>query len=264
MDTRFWGPSGWKLLHLICADSSTTGKAPFFETIPYILPCKYCRASLTDYYREHPFNNAKDLTKWIYTIHDCVNTKLKKQGLNPSLSPPFAQVKKTYEDLLKSPWEEQLALLWDFLFAVAYHHPKEKVLYAEPMPECPKDVHSCNDTCEKNKWNVLPLKDRTEWFSKFWACLPAALPRELATNWRKQQRKTPPTLSSRSNALVWLWRMRCGLDTDFKDPYTSICKKIATYSSDCGTKKKGVTCRRSYNKALRSRSNRTQKRRHTL
>jgi hypothetical protein len=38
--------------------------------------------------------------------------------------------------------------------------------------------------------------------------------------------------------------MRCGLDTDFKDPYTSICKKIATYSSDCGKKKQAITCRK--------------------
>jgi hypothetical protein len=284
MDTRFWGPSGWKLLHLLCASyeysaESAISYARFFETIPYILPCKYCRASLTDYYRQHPYsiggiitngrndmNPSLDLPKWMYTIHGCVNAKLKKQGLSVVPSPPFAQVKKTYNDLRKCPWNEQLALVWDFLFAVAYHHPTEKALFAKPMPECPKDVHRCTDPCEKNKWNVLPLKDRVEWFRRFWFFLPAVLPAEMATNWLNQQKKNPPTLSTRQSSLAWLWRMRCGLDAHFKDPYTSICNKIATYSSDCGTKKIGITCRKTlHNRKHKSlRSKHTKKRRHTL
>ena len=274
MDTRFWGPSGWKLLHLLCASyeysaESAISYARFFETIPYILPCKYCRASLTDYYREHPYTlplKNGDLPKWMYTIHGCVNAKLKKQGLSVVPSPPFAQVKKTYNDLRKCPWNEQLALVWDFLFAVAYHHPTEKALFAKPIPECPKDVHRCTDPCEKNKWNVLPLKDRMEWFRRFWFFLPAVLPAEMATNWLNQQKKNPPTLSTRQSSLAWLWRMRCGLDARFKDPYTSICNKIATYSSDCGTKKTGITCRKTlHNRKHKSlRSKHTKKRRHTL
>ena len=86
MDTRFWGPSGWKLLHLITFDykyspENAVTYAQFFETIPYILPCKFCRASLTDYYREHPFKTQDSLTKnldlkrWLYNIHNCVNDK---------------------------------------------------------------------------------------------------------------------------------------------------------------------------------------------
>jgi hypothetical protein len=45
--------------------------------------------------------------------------------------------------------------------------------------------------------------------------------------------------------LAWLWRMRCGLDTDFRDPYTSVCHRIKTYSSDCGKSKNAITCRKS-------------------
>jgi hypothetical protein len=271
MDTRFWGPSGWKLLHLVGASyeyspTSASQYAHFFETIPYILPCKYCRASLTDYYRQHPYSaNGKmdpslHVPRWIYTIHDCVNTKLKKQGLTVVPSPPFAQVKKTYQDLLQCPWEQQLALVWDFLFAVAYHHPKEKAFFTEPMPSCPKDVHHCTDPCEKNKWNVLPLKDRMKWFIRFWTFLPAVLPHNIAVHWRKLQATHPPILGSRRSALAWLWRMRCGLDAGFNDPYTSICSKIATYSSDCGNKKKGITCRRTYTHSTKKR-NKTVKRR---
>jgi hypothetical protein len=68
----------------------------------------------------------------------------------------------------------------------------------------------------------------------------------------------PPSLECRRSTLAWLWRMRCALDTDFKDPYTSICQKIASYSSDCGKKTNIITCRkrRSYKKR---RFNMTQK-----
>ena len=273
MDTRFWGPSGWKLLHLISFDYTFSPEnaityARFLETIPYILPCKFCRASLTDYYRQHPYhtggftingrddmNPTLDMKRWMYTIHNCVNSKLKKQGLHKTRNPSFASVSIMYADLLKCPWNKQLALCWDFLFAVAYHHPKEKNLYAKPMPYCPKEVYTCNDACEKNKWNLLPLKERMEWFKRFWSYLPAVLPSEMAQKWKAMEEKHPPTLSSRHSALAWLWRMRCGLDADFADPYTSVCKKIAKYSSDCGTSNRSVTCRRLLrNKTLRNKT----------
>lgn len=264
MDTRFWGPSGWKLLHLISLDDSCAleerawGIARFLETIPYILPCKYCRASLSDYYRQHPYQiggftaNGKgqldprlDLPKWMYTIHNCVNDKLRKQGLYKAPNPPYQKALTIYQDLKKSPWDQQLALIWDFLFAVGYHHPTEKALYAEPMPDCPKGARHCKDTLEKNKWNLLPLKERTRWFRRFWLHLPGAMPKEMRENWRRVEQTNPPTLVCRASTLAWLWRMRCGLDTSFHDPYTSICKRVATFSSDCGSKKKGITCRKS-------------------
>ena len=248
MDTRFWGPSGWKLLHLICAEPSTNKSdrsdlAEFFETIPYILPCKFCRASLTDYYRQHPFP-AHALPKWMYTIHNCVSAKLKKQGLPVSPVPTFSSVKTTYDRLLQCPWQEQLALCWDFLFSVGYHHPKESFRRIEPMEGCPMEVYHCRDACEKNKWNVLPQRERTHWFRRFWKALPDALPSTIRPHWKSLQEQHPPTLDCRRSTLAWLWRMRCGLEKGFADPYTSVCQSLARYSSDCGHKKGGITCRR--------------------
>jgi hypothetical protein len=241
--------------------------ARFLETIPYILPCKFCRASLTDYYRQHPYsidtliiNGKKDMDptlnmkRWMYTIHKCVNAKLKSQGLSVAPNPPFSQVKKTYTNLLKCSWEQQLQLCWDFLFAVGYHHPKEKALYAKPIPECPKEAYDCKDPYEKNKWNVLPLKDRIEWFERFWSYLPVILPKEVQEHWRKVEKTNPPTLACRASTLNWLWRMRCGLDAHFKDPYTSICKRIATYSSDCGKSNRSVTCRLSTSRSSKKKT----------
>ena len=255
MDTRFWGPSGWKMLHLITFDyeyspTNAITYAQFFESLPYILPCKFCRASLTDYYREYPFcthvnlDPALDLKRWMYNIHNCVNAKLRKQGLNPTRDPSFADVKKTYEKWRLCGWQEQLSTFWDFLFAVAYNHPKESTLHSSPMPDCPKEVYKCKDKCEKNKWNVLGVRDRIYWFRRFWAFLPAVLPREIAKRWEEVEKKNPSTLACRRSTLAWLWRMRCGLDTDFKDPYTSVCHKIKSFSSDCGKKTRAITCRK--------------------
>ena len=245
MDTRFWGPSGWKLLHLVTFDykyspTNAIVYSQFFESIPYILPCKFCRSSLSDYYEQYPYttyvNPGLDLKKWMYNIHNCVNDKLRKQGLNPNTNPKYADVKKVYDDILKCDWTVQLNLIWDFLFAVAYNHPKQS--HYDPMPDCPKDSYKCKDKRKKNKWNILCIKDKLYWFRRFWLYLPDVLPEEIAKRWKEQ--KNPPALQSRRSTLAWLWRMRCGIDSQFKDPYTSICRKITSYSSNC----KGITCRK--------------------
>jgi hypothetical protein len=253
MDTRFWGPSGWKLFHLITFNYEYSKQnallyKDFFETIPYILPCKFCRASLTDYYRIYPINEMTkesfNMTKWMYDIHNCVNNKLRKQGLNPNTDPPFSKVSKYFNKLKVCPWEQQLQLFWNFLFSVAYNHPKESSVHSKPMPECPPEVYKCNDNCEKNKWNILPLEYKLYWFKRFWINLPAVLPIEIQKRWRQAQIKNPITFECRRSILAWLWRMRCMLDSSFKDPYTSICKQISSYSSDCGKKPRSITCRR--------------------
>jgi hypothetical protein len=256
MDTRFWGPSGWKLLHLITFDynyspTNALSYEHFFETLPYILPCKFCRASLTDYYQKYPFIATNDLKKWIYNIHNCVNDKLRQQGLNPNKNPKFSDIKEFYVKWLKCGWQEQLSTFWDFLFAVAYNHPKESITHSKPMPDCPPDIYKCKDKCEKNKWNVLSLNDRIYWFRRFWSYLPVVFPEEISKRWKEVEMNNHPALECRRSTLAWLWRMRCGLDNTFKDPYTSICKKIAAYSSDCGKKKRAITCRKQRNSSNR-------------
>ena len=257
MDTRFWGPSGWKMLHLITFHYSYSPEnaivfAKFFETIPYILPCKFCRSSLTDYYRQYPYqtngymNPQLNVKKWMYTIHNCVNNKLRKQGLPTGANPTYASVVKYYDKFSKAPWEAQLASFWDFLFAVGYHYPK--YIKVEPMPDSPPIEDCKGDMCEMNKWNVLPVKERMIWYKRFWSLLPVILPSEIAQRW--QHLRIKPTLYSRQATLSWLWKIRCALDTQFKDPYTAICKRIKSYSSDCSHSN---TCRRMRKHSTRTR-----------
>jgi hypothetical protein len=61
MDTKYWGPGGWVLLHMISFSPTTSNKKDlfdFFSSLPYVLPCKYCRASLSEYVREYSLEEA--------------------------------------------------------------------------------------------------------------------------------------------------------------------------------------------------------------
>lgn len=134
MDTRFWGPCGWVLLHGIVNNYSENNNSNkkeeyklFFNSLPYVLPCIYCRRSLTQYYQELPLtdeilNNKGTLCKWIYDIHNKVNEKLRSQGLNNKKDPSFSSVckkisKKDYCKINKC---------WNFLYSIAMNYPEEK------------------------------------------------------------------------------------------------------------------------------------------
>ena len=254
MDTRFWGPSGWKMLHLLTFtyDPATQKSAmrKFLEALPFVLPCKFCRASLTDYYREHPYTPALAsralLTKWMYTIHNCVNGKLREQGLNPQPDPTFKQVSEYYTSwLTNSVPMERIQTFWDFLFSVGYCHPVDTARKTTPMPNCPKYAMRCHSRKVKNKWNVLCPKERMPMYRQFWTVLPDVLEPAIQITWKHALQLTRPTQKNRMATMAWLWRMRCAIDADFKDPYTTVCKSIATYSSDCGGKSAGAkTCRK--------------------
>ena len=122
MDTRFWGPSGWQLFHWV----SFRAKDPqeFLRGMPEILPCKFCRASTSEYVKEHPLKG--DPGKWLYDIHNMVNNKLRTQCkddpkvINPGPDPSFEEVKKKYEHMnLKG------VLGRDFLFSIAANYPDQ-------------------------------------------------------------------------------------------------------------------------------------------
>lgn len=253
MDTRFWGPSGWRLLHLITytydpiTQRHTMRK--FLETIPYILPCKFCRASLTDYYKLHPFSPALEsrakLTRWIYTIHNDVNAKLRSQGLLTAADPSFKQVNDTYKTWINtSVPTERLQTFWDFLFSVAYGHPYDTARTAKPMPKCPPYATTCKSKATRNKWNTLGPSDRFHFYKQFWQTLPDILEPALRIQWMRALKTNSPSLACRRSIIAWLWRMRCALDTDYKDPYTEICSKVASYSSDCSSSVRAKTCRK--------------------
>ena len=91
--TKIWGPPGWVFLHcVVMGYPSKIDKKDkthikrmketrnFFESMAYILPCRYCRESYQQYIKELPIKKhlrtRKKLAKWLYDIHNKVNKKL--------------------------------------------------------------------------------------------------------------------------------------------------------------------------------------------
>lgn len=126
MMTKVWGPTGWLFLHCVTFGypyainpSNPDHKykkqqyKTFFQMIGYVLPCKYCRESYIEFAKQTPIdkflNTRKDLCKWLYIIHNKVNTKL---GVPESTIPTFQEVQQFYEQFrakCKKTTEEERA-----------------------------------------------------------------------------------------------------------------------------------------------------------
>jgi hypothetical protein len=134
MDTRFWGPSGWQLLHLIATDETAPAesKKTFFENLEFILPCRFCRESTSKFMKELPYDG-RHPAHWLWKFHGLVNSKLRKQheeGLIQGSDPPsfvepsFESVDKSYKQALASSSEKPPGNVLpgqDFLSAVLYN-----------------------------------------------------------------------------------------------------------------------------------------------
>lgn len=112
MDTRFWGPDGWLLLHSITYFLPNTLKqndkqniCDFFEITSKILPCKYCRLSMQKFMKQLPIkkncNSRDNMVKWIYKLHNKVNNKLRKQGYCITDNPKFNIINNKFLDIKK-------------------------------------------------------------------------------------------------------------------------------------------------------------------
>jgi hypothetical protein len=120
MDTRFWGPSGWQLFHLVAFRSEHPDDV--LNQMKDILPCKYCRASTTEFVQEHPLRG--DPGKWLYDLHNRVNDKLRKQAvedptvIHPGPDPSFEDIKARYMAMKPTQVPGR-----DFLMAIAMNYP---------------------------------------------------------------------------------------------------------------------------------------------
>jgi hypothetical protein len=209
MDTRFWGPSAWRLLHLIAfSEHRNPDVFIFLEELPYILPCRFCRSSLTEFYKHRPVDR-DDLGHWMYEIHNDVNNKLRKQGHLRNPNPSFSEVKKQYTELLLETSDKHM-LGFDFFKSVAF----------------------VTRNLEKSH------------LKRWWASIGGALPfPEWRTQWQTAVKEigTAPVHKGRTAVLAWLYKicnkMNVNPSTNFKD----YCKEARIFSSSC-PKKKG-TCR---------------------
>jgi hypothetical protein len=264
MDTRFWGPSGWRLLHLITFAYEPENKKniqELFKMLPFVLPCKYCRASLTEYMEQDNLNDALetrgDLTRWFWRIHNSVNKKLRQQNLAQTIQPdpPFEKVAEFYESILATGCSRTEFPGWDFLFSVAELHPFSKSA-KESVPIPGMDCTTLKTNEDKNRWNCLSPKERMPLYKKFWQSLANVLPfPEWRKSWKKHSKKinesTKYVLDTRSSTIRWLWQIRCKMEKDLNllnsCKYKNLCKTLKTHRSGCSKSLRAKTCRKKRN-----------------
>jgi hypothetical protein len=137
MDTTFWGPPAWILLHTIAYNYVPTELNKetyrlFFENLQNILPCIYCRASYIEYISYEPIklhlDSSKDLSLWLYKIHNLVNDKLRSQNLLKWENPSFEDIYKRYSDaneaIERCQTRCQSIMGWNFLYCIAFVFPE--------------------------------------------------------------------------------------------------------------------------------------------
>lgn len=256
MDTRFWGPSGWRLLHLLSfgyTPSQKTEMAKFLEALPYVLPCKYCRSSLITYYEELPFEKAlgsrESLSRWMWKIHGKVNEKLRGQGQSIPPDPTYAMVKQIYTERLNYGCTKTEFPGWNFLFSIVENHPFSDS--PVPMPDAPPlESIDPSDFSTLLKWNYLDPSIRFQFVCQFWNSLPHSLPFEEWRGFWKQEEGNfcQKTWETKAEARRGLWQIRKRIDTELNHLHTKtfrdLCSDLRLHRSGCGKSRKARTCRR--------------------
>ena len=265
MDTRFWGPSGWKLIHLAAVSYNPNKRAHmrrWLASLPYILPCKFCRASLMEYYDELPYesslDSAKSLLRWTYKIHGLVNEKLRGQGQTIPCDPTFKEVETYYKSWIQADPSCARFPVWDFLFSVAYQHPRA-TNNSTPMPDAPERPPSKCSLKNKCRWNFISAEERMPFYRTFWQELIHILPTDqLQARWRNALQQIPlgRTIEARRPLVLWVWHMHKSTDVE-QEAFPAVCRRLLTHSSNCSKSKRARTCRRSSR-------NLTSKKKHTL
>ena len=112
MMTKVWGPAGWLFLHCVTFgypyainshnETHNTKKQDYYNFFYYlgkVLPCRYCRESYDEYFKQLDLYNSldtrKDITKWLFDMHNKINHKLGVPNCN---IPSFEEVINQYED----------------------------------------------------------------------------------------------------------------------------------------------------------------------
>jgi hypothetical protein len=272
MDTRFWGPSGWALLHLIAADPTVRSRKKevlrFFTLLPYVLPCKYCRASLSDYYKAQPLaagilKDATIFSRWLYDIHNRVNGKLRGQGLLTQPNPSWASVHNKYKKQQATLCETSPLLGWDFMTSVAFTTPMLNYKPA-PMPDTPEEMDlAILDLDSRNRYNLLTREERIAALKEWWSLIPAILP---CPAWRASWAAAVlecgpvPLQKGREVAMQWMWAVEEQVCQGLRcpPPHESLPflkKTLKVYESSCGLSKsrRAKTCRKKKKAAKASR-----------
>jgi hypothetical protein len=227
IDTRFWGPSGWQLFHLIAFKSPHPDDT--LNMMKDVLPCKFCRASTTEYVHKHPLRGNPG--KWLFEIHNMVNHKLRTQCkdepsiVDPGPDPPFEEVKARYDNMSRPTAVPG----GDFLLSIAANYP-EKPEPAE-MAVQRRFIHALGESYPFDELRAIVKKHEE------------------------------PKLESRKVYMKWMHSLIQDLAKKAGTPvpsYKGYAQRIAYYRSGCSKKTyRGKTCRKTSGGRTKDRDHRT-------
>lgn len=224
IDTRYWGPSAWQLFHLIAFFSPNPQDT--LLDIKDMLPCKFCRASTTEFTASMPISSCNDPGRWLYDLHNKVNHKLRTQAktdpmvITPDPDPPFEEVKTRYTRIAQA--KPTAVPGRDFLMSVA-------VNYGDTTPvEC--DVQAIHKTFWIRMSQVYPFEDLRGIVAKY-----------------VEAHSIEDALKNRKTYSKWVYGLLKKLSAKVKAPiptYAGYIQHVMYYKSGCEKKTyKGKTCR---------------------
>jgi hypothetical protein len=237
-------------------ERTTANLKDFFEHLPFVLPCKFCRYSLSGYYDTRPIPaKHEEFERWLYHIHNDVNGKLRSQNLLKTDNPTYEEVHKLYSAWASTPCASTQMLGWDFLFSVANTTPS-KSSHSSPMEGAPTNTQTDK---EKNKWNSMSYRERLPYVQKWWNLLGSVLPfKPWRDAWQKGTAAMglAPVKKGKKAVLAWLYKMekfvcRTMAEDAPHNSFDGLCKEITAFSSGCGkkTSPRVKTCRAKKNTA---------------
>jgi hypothetical protein len=228
MDTRYWGASAWQLFHLVAFKSKHPDDV--LNQMKDVLPCKYCRASTTEFVGKHPLRG--DPGRWLYEIHNMVNNKLRTQCkedpavINPGPDPTFEDVKAYYMSL--KPTAVPGA---DFLGSIAANYPDNPE--PEQMATQRTFLHALHE--------AYPFPELREVYAKYITA-------------------HEPALSSRKAYMKWMYGLLSALSKKTKVYMRSFkgwAHHLAYFKSGCSKKTyHGKTCRKTAGGSTKDRDHR--------
>lgn len=116
MDTRYFGPPAWTLMHGLPDRINLEHAERFFVALSQVLPCIHCRRSFCALLKMDPVDAQAPiaLANWVWRIHNAVNAKLGK--------PQYPFVLRPISD------QEFSQALADFASIVALNYPEQPTL----------------------------------------------------------------------------------------------------------------------------------------
>jgi len=216
IDTRYWGPSGWQLFHLIAFRSRNPDETLLM--MKEMLPCKFCRASTKEFMHSHPLRG--DPGKWLYDIHNLVNNKLRTQCasdpavINPGPDPSFEEVKDKYMSMKPTEVPGR-----DFLMSVASNYPDH--------PE-PEDMARHREFVD-HLAETYPFDNLRKVFKTY------------------LDKTRPIDLQNRRKYMKWMYGLLKSLSREAKTKiltFPGYAARVKYYTSGCDKKSyRGITCR---------------------